>query len=212
MNIMAQLQTVYVVDDDELARDSVRALVESMGLTVETFASAELFLAQFEPEMCGCLVTDIRMLGMSGLELQAELNRMGALLPVIVLTAYATTPATVRAIQQGAITLLDKPYREDDLWNAIRKALALDARKRTEVAHRQAIRDRIGRLTESERCVLGLVVAGKPNKAIADRMKVSVRTVENRRSEIYTKLQAASVIDLVRMVIEADMMDDLPKE
>lgn len=209
---MTQAQSVYVVDDDELARDSVRALVESMGLDVKTFPSAERFLAHFHPDLCGCLVTDIRMLGMSGLELQAELNKMGALLPVIVLTAYATTPATVRAIQQGAITLLDKPYREDDLWNAIRKALALDARKRIEVAQRQAIRDRIETLTESERCVLGLVVAGKPNKAIADRLNVSVRTVENRRSEIYSKLQAGSVIDLVRMVIEADMMDELPQD
>ena len=147
------------------------------------------------------------MLGMSGLELQAELSDMGSLLPVIVLTAFATTPVTVQAIQRGAITLLDKPYLEDDLWNAIRKALALDARKRVEEAHRQAIRERINELTPSERTVLSYVVAGKPNKVIANRLDVSVRTVENRRSEIYTKLQAESVVDLVRMVIEADMLD-----
>ncbi|QDV42695.1 Response regulator protein TmoT [Stieleria neptunia] len=202
-----QQQVIFVVDDDERARESVCALVSSMGLESMAFASAEAFLEFYTKDKPGCLVTDIRMLGMSGLELQAELSDMGSLLPVIVLTAFATTPVTVQAIQRGAITLLDKPYLEDDLWNAIRKALALDARKRVEEAHRQAIRERINELTPSERTVLSYVVAGKPNKVIANRLDVSVRTVENRRSEIYTKLQAESVVDLVRMVIEADMLD-----
>lgn len=202
-----QQQVIFVVDDDERARESVCALVTSMGLESKAFASAEEFLSFYTDDQAGCLVTDIRMLGMSGLELQAELSDMGSLLPVIVLTAFATTPVTVQAIQRGAITLLDKPYLEDDLWNAIRKALAQDARKRVEAAHRQAIRTRINALTPSERTVLSYVVAGKPNKVIANRLDVSVRTVENRRSEIYTKLQAESVVDLVRMVIEADMLD-----
>ncbi|QEG01686.1 Response regulator protein TmoT [Stieleria maiorica] len=202
-----QQQVIFVVDDDERARESVCALVSSMGLESMAFASAEDFLAYYTKDKPGCLVTDIRMLGMSGLELQAELSDMGSLLPVIVLTAFATTPVTVQAIQRGAITLLDKPYVDDDLWNAIRKALAQDARKRVEEAHRQAIRERINELTPSERTVLSYVVAGKPNKVIANRLDVSVRTVENRRSEIYTKLQAESVVDLVRMVIEADMLD-----
>ena len=200
-----QEQVIYVVDDDERARGSVCALVASMGLESKSFSSAEDFLSFYQTDKPGCLVTDIRMLGMSGLELQVELTDMGSLLPVIVLTAFATTPMTVQAIQLGAITLLDKPYLDDDLWNAIRKALAQDARKRVEVAHRQAIRERINQLTPSEREVLSFVVAGKPNKVIANRLDVSVRTVENRRSEIYTKLRADSVVDLVRMVIEADM-------
>ncbi|MCA9135110.1 MAG: response regulator transcription factor [Planctomycetales bacterium] len=203
-----QSQVIYVVDDDERARESVCALVTSMGLESKAFPSAEEFLDFYEKDQPGCLVTDIRMLGMSGLELQAELGNMGSLLPVIVLTAFATTPVTVQAIQRGAVTLLDKPYLEDDLWNAIRKALAQDARKRVEAAHRQAIRDRINGLTPSERKVLHYVVSGKPNKVIANRMDVSVRTIENRRSEIYTKLGAGSVVDLVRMVIEADMLDE----
>lgn len=202
-----QEQIIYVVDDDELARGSVCALVTSMGLESKSFSSAEDFLTFYTTDKPGCLVTDIRMLGMSGLELQSELSDMGSLLPVIVLTAFATTPVTVQAIQRGAITLLDKPYLEDDLWNAIRKALAQDARKRVEEARRQAIRERINELTPSERSVLSFVVAGKPNKVIANRLDVSVRTVENRRSEIYTKLQADSVVDLVRMVIEADMLE-----
>ena len=202
-----QEQVIYVVDDDQRARDSVCALVASMGLESKAFASAEEFLEFYSNDLPGCLVTDIRMLGMSGLELQSALRDMGSLLPVIVLTAFATTPVTVQAIQRGAITLLDKPYHEDDLWNAIRKALAQDSRKRVEAAHRQAIRKRINHLTPSERAVLSFVVAGKPNKVIANRLDVSVRTVENRRSEIYTKLKAESVVDLVRMVIEADMLE-----
>lgn len=199
-----QEQVIFVVDDDKRARDSVCALVTSMGLASQAFSSAEDFLEFYTDDQPGCLVTDIRMLGMSGLELQQKLSDMGSLLPVIVLTAFATTPLTVQAIQGGAITLLDKPYLEDDLWNAIRKALAQDARKRVEAAHRQSIRERINELTPSERTVLSYVVAGKPNKVIANRLDVSVRTVENRRSEIYNKLKAESVVDLVRMVIEAD--------
>jgi len=202
-------QAVYVVDDDARARESVCALVGSMGVSSHAFESAENFLAFYNPDTAGCLVTDIRMLGMSGLELQAKLVSMGSLLPVIVLTAYATTPVTVQAIQQGAVTLLDKPYQDDDLWNAIRKALAQDARKRVEAAHREATRQRIGQLTRSERAVLSYVVAGKPNKVIANRLDVSVRTVENRRSEIYTKLQVHSIVDLVKMVIEADLAETL---
>ena len=209
MNPDTLTQAVYVVDDDERARESVCALVGSMGLRSHAFASGEQFLDVHHHDMSGCLVTDIRMLGMSGLELQAALSAMGSILPVVVLTAFASTPLTVQAIQQGAVTLLDKPYQDDDLWNAIRKALAQDARKRVEAAHRQAIRKRIAELTRSERAVLSYVVAGKPNKVIANRLDVSVRTVENRRSEIYTKLQVHSIVDLVKMVIEADLADSL---
>ncbi len=200
-------QYIFVVDDDQRARESVCALVTSMGLESKAFSSAEEFLEFYDDDKHGCLVTDIRMLGMSGLELQAQLAEMGSLLPVIVLTAYATTPLTVQAIQGGAITLLDKPYLEDDLWNAIRKALVQDASKRVEAEHRQEIRQRLECLTPSERQVLSYVVAGKPNKVIANRLDVSVRTVENRRSEIYSKLKADSVVDLVRMVIESDALD-----
>ena len=135
-----QQPVIYVVDDDQRARDSVCALVTSMGLASKAFCSAEEFLKFYSVDLPGCLVTDIRMLGMSGLELQSKLSEMGSLLPVIVLTAFATTPLTVQAIQGGAITLLDKPYLEDDLWNAFRKGLAQDSRKRVESAHRQAIR------------------------------------------------------------------------
>ena len=195
---------VFVVDDDERARESVCALVQSMGLDSVPFASAEEFLEQHTNDHAGCLITDVRMLGISGLELHEKLNEMGSNLPVIVITAHATTAVTVQAMQGGAITLLDKPYREDELWSAIRKALALDAKNRVRNSHRQEIRQRRDQLSTSERDVLELVVSGKANKVIASRLDISTRTVENRRREIYRKMKADSVVDLVKMVIEAD--------
>ena len=195
---------VFVVDDDEQARMSVCALVQSMGLRAKAFSSAEEFLASYRERGPACLVVDVRMLGMSGLELQEELNRRNVLLPVIVLTAYARTPMTVQAIKAGAVTLLEKPYEDDDLWDAIRRALAHDAARRSEHERRQEIRGRAGRLTPAERQVMEMIVQGKANKAIARQLDVSVRTVENRRREVFRKMQADSVAELVRLVIEAD--------
>lgn len=196
---------VFVVDDDEQARMSVCALVQSMGLRAEAFSSGEEFLDSYRESGPGCLVVDVRMLGMSGLELQEELNRRRVLLPVIVLTAYARTPMTVRAIKAGAVTLLEKPCADDDLWDAIRKALAHDATRRSEHERRQEIRACAGRLTPAERQVMTMIVQGKPNKAIARQLDVSVRTVENRRREVFKKMRAESVAELVRLVIEADL-------
>lgn len=199
---------VFVVDDDHSARGSVCALVQSMGLDAQPFSSAEDFLEAYSPSQAGCLVTDIRMMGMSGLDLQETLNEMGSLLPVVVITAFATTNLTVRAMQSGAVTLLDKPYRENELWDAVRKSLSLDAKRRVQYARRRELRDRLESLTDSERQVLDLVVAGKANKVIANRLDVSIRTVENRRRDIYGKMQADSAVDLVRMAIEADSAAD----
>lgn len=197
-------QTVFVVDDDRQARESVCALVRSLGIRAESYTSAEEFLAAFTPNRAGCLVTDVRMLGMSGIELQQKLNEAGVPLPVIMLTAYARTPLTVKAMQQGALTLLEKPYDDDDLWDAIRKALAEDANRRQQFELVEQARTRLERLTEKEREVLDCVVSGKPNKTIARELGVSIRTVENRRREIHAKTGTESVAELVRMVIEAD--------
>ncbi len=205
MTEMPVEQTVFVVDDDRQARESVCALVRSLGLRAESFASAEEFLAAFTPDLAGCLVTDVRMLGMSGVELQQKLNEAGAPLPVIVLTAYARTPLTVKVMQQGALTLLEKPYEEDDLWDAIRKALAQDTNRRQQHEHVERIRGRLASLTDKEREVLDGIVAGKPNKNIARELDVSIRTVENRRRDIFAKTQTDSVAELVRMVIDAEV-------
>ena len=201
---MAGEPTVFVVDDDEKARKSVCALVRSMGVQAESFPSAEEFLDAYLPHRPGCLVTDVRMLGMSGLELQEELKRRNVLLPIIVLTGYARTPMTVRAVKAGAVTVLEKPYEEDDLWDAIRKALAEDAAQRAAHQRRQDLRRRIARLSPTQRKVLDLMVEGKPNKAIAKHLDLSVRTIENRRRDVFEKMQADSLAELVRMALEAD--------
>jgi FixJ family two-component response regulator len=197
--------TIFVVDDDEQARSSVCALVRSMGMSAESFASAEDFLNRYTPGRPGCLVTDYRMLGMSGLELQEELIRRNIALPVIVLTAYARTSVAVQAMKAGAVTMLDKPYAEDDLWDAIRKALAQGAVAQTKAARREEFRRRIAALAPSERAVMDLIVGGDANKVIANKLGVSLRTVENRRHEVLEKMHADSVAELVRMVIEADL-------
>lgn len=203
--------TVFVVDDDQEACKSVCLLVKSMGLSAESFASAEQFLERYEKGRAGCLVTDVRMVGMSGIELIEELNRRQILLPVIVMTAFARTPITIRAIKAGAVTLLEKPYRDEELWDAIRKGLTEDAAKRTLQERREAIRTRIISLTPAERRVMDMVIQGKLNKAIAKELDVSVRTVENRRSEVFLKMKVESLAELVRLVIEADMDSGLPQ-
>lgn len=204
---MTSEPTVFVVDDDELMRDSVCALAQSLGVRAEAFASAEDFLGYYPGGQPGCLVTDVRMLGMSGLELQERLTALDIQLPVIVMTAYAKTPLTVRAMAGGAMTVLEKPWDENELWDAIREALALDAANCAEHERRRELHRRIEELTSSERKVLDLIVAGRPNKAIATDLGISTRTVENRRQQVFAKMQADSVAELVRMVIEAGPSD-----
>jgi FixJ family two-component response regulator len=195
--------TIFVVDDDALARQSVCALAESMGVRAEAFASAEEFLNQYVEGREGCLVTDFRMPGMSGVELQEVLLQRRIFLPTIVLTAYARTPVTVRAVKAGAVAVLDKPCPDNDLWDAIRLALAKDAAERAKHAHRQAIVARLDQLNPVERLVLNMIVAGATNKAIAAELDVSVRTIENRRKDLFAKMQAESVAHLIRLVIES---------
>ena len=194
--------TVFVVDDDEGARASVNALVRSMGLRAQTFPSAEAFLTEFDGESPGCLVTDVRMLGMSGIELQEKLAADGIKLPVIIITAHAETPLTVRAIKLGAVTVLEKPCRDYELYDAIRDALAQDTRIRSESAEHQAFLDKIASLSPQERQVLELMIEGLANKVIARRMDVSVRTVENRRQRIFEKTGTQSLAELIRLFVE----------
>jgi two-component system, LuxR family, response regulator FixJ len=199
--------TIFVVDDDEQARKSVCALVRSMGLRAESFDSAEDFLDKYAEDRPGCLVTDLRMIGMSGLELQERLIQRRVFLPVIVLTAYARTAITVQAVKAGAVTVLDKPYSDDDLWDAIRAALAKDVCEREQRTRREAICDRLAQLTPLERKVLDLIVLGHPNKGIAKELDISVRTVEHRRHDLLQKMQADSIAELIRQAVEAREAD-----
>ena len=142
--------TVYVIDDDKLSRMSICALVKSMGVNAEPFPSAEEFLSAYEHDQAGCLVTDVRMLGMSGLELQERLAERDIDLPVILITAYANTSLTVRAIQKGAVTLLEKPFNDQDLWDAVRQALAQNVEARLKRSEKEQILQRLESLTDDE--------------------------------------------------------------
>jgi two-component system, LuxR family, response regulator FixJ len=195
--------TVFVVDDDPAARGSVAALVASHGLKVESFASAEEFLAARDPAQRGCLIADVRMAGMSGLELQERLVARGDRLPVIIITGFADIPMAVRAMQAGAITFLEKPCADQELWQSIQAAL--DSEEQAE-SNRQKRADVIARresLTPAEVDVLERILAGKPNKQMAAELGVGLRTVELRRATLIKKMRADSLPELVQLVLIA---------
>ncbi len=196
--------TVYVVDDDPAARDSVSALVTAAGLRVQSFSSAEAFLQENRPDKPSCLVTDLRMLGMSGLDLLEQLQKSSSPLPAILISAYADVPAAVRAMQAGAVTLLEKPCRHDQLITAIHQALERDASDRAVRLRKTELKKRLATLSPEEYEVMQRMVAGKLNKVVANELLISLRTVETRRHRVLEKMQADSLAELVRMVVEAD--------
>jgi two-component system response regulator FixJ len=196
--------TVFVVDDDDAVRTSLRLLLKSVGLPVETFGSAQEFLELFDADRAGCLVLDIRMPGMSGLELQQRLNEMHAIVPIVFITGHGDVPMAVEAMQYGAVDFIQKPFRDQDLIDRINQALEKDRDNRAGLKERDAIRRRIQQLTPREREVLELVTRGKANKVIAADLNVSQRTVEIHRARAMEKMGASSLAHLVRMVIEAE--------
>ncbi len=205
---MSRQPKVYVVDDDQQACKAVLALVQTMGVPAESFASAEQFLTAYDGYRPACLVTDVRMLGMSGLELQERLNELGISISVVVLTAFASTPTTVRAMRNGALTLMEKPCNDDLLWEAIRSGIAADGQNWELEKRRGVIQQRLDLLTPKEREVLEFVVAGHANKVIAGKLDVSIRTVENHRQKIFQKMQATSLAELVRMALTVGVISD----
>jgi FixJ family two-component response regulator len=196
--------TVFVVDDDDAVRTALRLLIKSVGLPVETYPSAQEFLDAFDGDRAGCLVLDIRMPGMSGLELQQHLNALHAITPIVFITGHGDVPMAVEAMQHGAVDFIQKPFRDQDLIDRINQALDRDRANRNGLKERDAIRDRIGTLTPREREVLALVTSGKANKVIAGDLDVSQRTVEIHRARVMEKMQASSLAHLVRMVIESE--------
>jgi two-component system, LuxR family, response regulator FixJ len=196
--------TVFVVDDDDAVRTSLRLLLRSVGLPVETFASAQEFFDAFDPDRPGCLVRDIRMPGMSGLELQQRLLEIHAMAPIVFITGHGDVPMAVEAMQHGAVDFIPKPFRDQDLLDRINVALEKDRGNRAGLKERDAIRGRMQQLTPREREVLDLVTKGKANKVIAGDLDVSQRTVEIHRARVMEKMGASSLAHLVRMVIEAD--------
>jgi FixJ family two-component response regulator len=203
--LMSIPPTVFVIDDDPAARESVCALAEAHHLAAEGFASAEEFLTRFDPARPGCAVIDLRLPEMNGLDLQATLQKLGAELPVIVISAFADVPSAVRAMRSGAVTLLEKPCRETELWDSIQAALEQDAAQRRNREQVEAIRLRLEKLSPGEREVLNRLVAGQMNKLIALELNISLRTVENRRQKLMGKMGVNSVAELVREVLKANV-------
>jgi two-component system response regulator FixJ len=195
--------TVYIVDDDDAIRSALRLLLKSVGLAAVPVPSAREFLATYDPQQPGCLILDVRMPGMSGLELQQQLNVSGAIIPVIFMTGHGDVPMAVEAMQQGAFDFLQKPFRDQDLIDRIQRALAKDQTGRAELRERARIKERMESLTAREREVLDLVTSGKPNKIMAADLGVSQRTVEIHRSRVMEKMGASSVAQLVRMVLDS---------
>lgn len=196
--------TVFVVDDDESVRGSLRFLLRSAGLESRAFGSAPEFLGAYDPAQPGCLVLDVRMPGMSGLELQQELNLRGAVIPVIFITGHGDIPIAVEAMQHGAHDFLQKPFRDEDLIERVRRALAKDAKARAALEEHKVIREHLGSLTPREREVLALMARGKPNKIMAHELGVSQRTVEIHRARVMEKSGASSLAELVRMVMDVE--------
>ena len=194
---------VFIVDDDADIREAIATLVTQLGLTAIGFESAEAFLDGYQGERPACVVTDVRMLGMTGLELQQELNARGLCLPVIVLTAHADTPTTVRAMKQGAFTLLDKPCRDSELWDAIRSALEEDVSRMGDDQRQRELEVRLSLLTAGEREVLDLLLAGEANKVIAQKLDLGLRTVEARRQSLLKKFEVDSLAELIPLVLLA---------
>lgn len=190
---------VFVVDDDASVRASLKSLLESIGLHVELFESADDFLKSKIPDVACCLVLDVRLPGLSGLEFQAELAKAGLNFPIIFLTGHADIPMTVQAMKAGAVEFLTKPCRDQDLLHAVRTALERDRVRRKNQMHTALLRAQSDRLTTREKEVMGFVAAGLLNKQIAAEMDITEVTVKMHRGNIMRKMQARSLADLVRM-------------
>ena len=196
---MSAAQLICIVDDDDSVRESLRELLEASDYAVEDFRSAIHFLASEALKRCNCLVADIRMPEMDGLQLQEELARRGYRFPVVIITGHGDVPLAVRAMRSGAADFIEKPFKQETLLSAV--ATALSAPAAGVIASDPAIAARLSELTDREREVLELLVLGDPNKVIAQKLSISFRTVEIHRSRVMAKMKAGSIAELVRLVL-----------
>lgn len=193
--------TVFVVDDDGAMRSSLSWLLESVGLRVETFASAQDFLADYDPERTGCLLLDVRMPGMSGLDLQRELGRRRAHLPLIIITGHGDIGMAVRAMKAGAADFLEKPFNDQVVIDRVQRCIDEDRRRRSEQSACTEFRERLAALTPREHEVYERVLQGKPNRIIAEELSISGKTVEVHRARMMEKMQAESLAQLVSLSV-----------
>lgn len=197
---------VFIVDDEEAVRDSIGLLLRSVGLRAQGFPDARAFLDAYRPEQPGCLVLDIRMPRMSGLELQQELNRRGWGIPVIFISGHGDVPMAVEAMRAGAVDFLQKPFKDDELIRRVQKALDQDERLREQLNGREQIRARFDALTPREREIAARLVAGEANKVIAIELALSERTVELHRAHIMQKMEARGLAQLVQMLMRLEVL------
>ena len=194
-------KTVFVVDDDAAVRQGLRFMLRAAGYSVEAFPSARSFLEEYDPRRGGCLLLDVQMPQMSGLELQQRINVRGWRIPVIFITGHGTVQLAIAAVKAGAFDFIEKPLREEALLESIERALHWNDRAYEERLERATLQGRLALLTPREREVFELVAAGEPNKVISRHLGISFRTVELHRAHIIEKLQARSLSDLIRMAI-----------
>ena len=199
VDVVVNAATVYIVDDDDGMRRALSLLLNTVGYKTAAFASPKEFLDKFKADTAGCLVLDIRMPGMSGLELQQHLNRMGSMLPVIFITGHGDVPMAVQAMKEGAFEFVQKPFRDQDLLDRINHALQQDKESRDTLARRADVFQHFESLTPREKQVLALVVDGAANKVIAIDLGLSERTVEIHRAKVMEKMGARSVAHLVKL-------------
>lgn len=194
--------TVYVVDDDDAVRKSIHWLLESVGLTVKMFSSARDFLEQVDPVQAGCLVLDVRMPGMSGLDLQKELLNRGLEIPVIIITGHGDVPMAVRAMKAGAVDFIEKPFNDQALLDCIQRTLDEVGKNQEKMRKRQELQQVLGLLTEREKEIMYKVVEGKSSRQIGDELNISSKTIEVHRARIMKKMGVNTVVELVRQVME----------
>ena len=194
------ISQAHLVDDDEAIRDALAWLLKSRGLPCATYASAEAFLDAWSPQTSGCVVLDMRMSGMSGLDCFDRLLERGSTLPVIFLTGHGDVPLAVATLKKGAFDFFEKPFNDNDLATRIGEALALDANQRTASATVDSVKARLASLTSRERQIMDLVLTGKFNKVIADELNISMRTVEVHRANLFDKMQVKTAVELANLL------------